>query len=160
VVTIDNRYRMNTLRSALGRAPTSLGLLVVPLAAAGTAIAASTLQAPSKAAIGDPLVVRVSGGLTPRLTYRATFTESADQRRPGRKCARNIDRPYRAGTSVSRIYRFRGRVPRTLACVQGARRFLTPVKRGRYVIVVGHKTGKARWDPDAITLRKNIRITG
>jgi hypothetical protein len=30
---------------------------------------------------------------------------------------------------------------------------------GRYVIVVGHKTGKASWDPNAITLRRSIQIT-
>ena len=122
------------------------------------AIAAPTLEAPPSAAVGDPLVVRASGGLTPKLVYRATFTESADQRRPGRQCGRNIDRPYRVGTSVSRVYSFHGRVPHTLACSQGRRRFLIPVRPGRYVIVVGHKIGKASWDPNAVTLRKSIQI--
>jgi hypothetical protein len=111
-------------------------------------------------ALGDPLTVRASGGLTPKLSYRATFTQSAKDRRPGRQCARNIDRPYRVGTSTARVYVFRGRVPRTLACTQGRRRFLIVVKPGRYVIVVGHKTGKASWDPNAVTLRHGMEVTG
>jgi hypothetical protein len=97
--------------------------------------------------------------LTPALFYRATFTESPKNRRSGRQCARNIDRPVRTGTSPTRVYVFRGRVPRTLACVQGQRRFTIEVRPGRYVIAVGHKTGKASWDSDAIVLRRSIQIT-
>ncbi|HEY6759108.1 MAG TPA: hypothetical protein VI318_06440 [Baekduia sp.] len=125
-----------------------------------TPVAAPMLDAPTTGVIGDPLTIRASGGLTPRLSYRATFTESAEERHAGRQCARDIDRPYRPGTSTSRVYVFRGRIPHTLACTQGRRRFLIAVKPGRYVIVVGHKTGKASWDPKAITLRRGIEITG
>jgi hypothetical protein len=141
-------------------------LSVIALATCGSlavttgALAAPTLEVTSTGKIGDPLVIRAGGGLTPRLSYRATFTESASARRPGRQCARTIDRPYRAGTSPTRVYVFRGRVPRTLACLQGDRRFVIPVKPGRYVVVVGHKTGKASWDPAAATLRKALRVTG
>jgi hypothetical protein len=138
----------------------AVGVLVVPAVAAGTAVAMPALDAPARAVVGDPLVVRATGGLTPGLVYRATFTQSAKDRRRGRQCARDIDRPYRAGTSATRVYRFRGRVPHTLACTEGERRFLIPVERGRYVIVVGHKTGKADWDPDAVTLRRGIEVTG
>jgi hypothetical protein len=127
---------------------------------ASSAVAAPMLDAPTTGAIGDPLTVRASGGLTPRLSYRATFTESAKDRHAGRQCARNIDRPYRIGTSTTRVYVFRGRIPHTLACTQARRRFLIAVKPGRYVIVVGHKTGKASWDPNALTLRRGIEITG
>jgi hypothetical protein len=70
----------------------------------GTAVAARTLDVPKTARIGDPLTIRASGGLTPALFYRATFTESAKGRHAGRQCARNIDRPYRAGTSTTRVY--------------------------------------------------------
>jgi hypothetical protein len=125
----------------------------------GVAIAAPTLDVPKTARIGDPLTIRASGGLTPALFYRATFTESAKDRRSGRQCARNIDRPYRTGTSTTRVYVFRGRIPRTLACTQARRHFTIEVRPGRYVIVVGHKTSKARWDPSAITLRRSIQIT-
>jgi hypothetical protein len=31
------------------------------------------------------------------------------------------------------------------------------VRPGRYVIVVGHKIGKASWDRNAITLRRGIQ---
>jgi hypothetical protein len=127
---------------------------------ASSAIAAPILDVETTGALGDPLTVRASGGLTPKLSYRATFTQSAKDRRPGRQCARNIDRPYRVGTSTARVYVFRGRVPRTLACTQGRRRFLVAVKPGRYVIVVGHKTGKASWDPNAVTLRRGMEVTG
>jgi hypothetical protein len=97
--------------------------------------------------------------LTPALFYRATFTESAKDRRSGRQCARNIDRPYRTGTSTTRVYIVRGQVPRTLACTQGRRHLTIEERPGRDVIVVGHKTGKASWDPNAITLRRSIQIT-
>jgi hypothetical protein len=132
--------------------------VVLGVVVAGPALAAPVLDAPSAGAVGDPLVVRASGGLTPGLSYRATFTQSAGDRRPGRQCARTIDRPYRAGTSPARVYVFRGRIPRTLACTQGGRRFLVAVRAGRYVIVVGHKTGRASWDPDAVTLRHAIQV--
>jgi hypothetical protein len=125
----------------------------------GTAIAAPALDVPRTARVGDPLTIRASGGLTPGLFYRATFSESAKDRRPGRQCARNVDRPYRTGTSTTRVYVFRGRIPRTLACTQDRRHFTIEVRPGRYVIAVGHKTGKASWDPNAITLRRSIQIT-
>jgi hypothetical protein len=125
----------------------------------GTAIAAPTLDVPTTGRIGDPLTIRATGGLTPALFYRATFTESAKDRHAGRQCARNIDRPYRAGTSTTRVYVFRGRIPRTLACTRGRRHFTIDVRPGRYVIAVGHKTGKASWDPNAITLRRGIHVT-
>jgi hypothetical protein len=125
----------------------------------GTAMAAPTLDAPKTGRLGDPLTIRASGGLTPALFYRATFTESAKDRRSGRQCGRNIDRPYRTGTSKTRVYVFRGRIPRTLACTQGRRHFTIRVRPGRYVIAVGHKTGKASWDPNAITLRRSIHVT-
>jgi hypothetical protein len=124
----------------------------------GTAVAAPTLDAPKTGRIGDPLTISASGGLTAGLFYRATFTESAKDRRPGRQCGRNIDRPYRTGTSTTRVYVFRGRIPRTLACTRGRRHFIIGVRPGRYVIAVGHKTGKASWDPDAITLRRSIQV--
>jgi hypothetical protein len=125
----------------------------------GTAIAAPTLDVPKTGRIGDPLTISASGGLTRGLFYRATFTESARDRRPGRQCGRNIDRPYRTGTSKTRVYVFRGRIPRTLACTQGRRHFTIDVRPRRYVIAVGHKTGRASWDPNAITLRRGILIT-
>jgi hypothetical protein len=86
---------------------------------ANGAVAAAILDVDTTGALGDPLIVRASGGLTPKLFYRATFTQSAKDRRPRRQCARNIDRSYRVGTSTARVYVFRGRVPRTLACTQG-----------------------------------------
>lgn len=132
---------------------------VVMAVLVATAIAAPTLDVPKTARMGDPLTIGASGGLTPALFYRATFTESAKDRRSGRQCARNIDRPFRTGTSTARVYVFRGRVPHTLACVQGRRRFTIEVRPGRYVIAVGHKTGKASWDSNAITLRRSIHIT-
>jgi hypothetical protein len=142
------------------RLPTRIGTSAAALAivVAGPALAAPVLDAPSAGAVGDALVVRASGGLTPGLSYRATFTQSAADRRPGRQCARTFDRPYRAGTSPARVYVFRGRIPRTLACTQGRRRFLVAVTPGRYVIVVGHKTGRASWDPRAVTLRHAIEV--
>jgi hypothetical protein len=126
---------------------------------ASGAIAAPLLDVETSGAVGDPLTVRASGGLTPKLSYRATFTQSAEDRRAGRQCARNIDRPYRVGTSTTRVYVFRGRVPRTLACTQGSRRFLIAVKPGHYTIVVGHKISKAGWDPKAVTLRRGVDVT-
>jgi hypothetical protein len=136
------------------------GMALALVALAGSAVAAPMLDVQTAGGIGDSLTVRTSGGLTPALSYRAAFTESAKDRHPGRQCARNIDRPYRTGTSTTRVYVFRGRIPRTLACTQGRRRFLIAVKPGRYVIVVGHKIGKASWDPNAVTLRRGIEVTG
>jgi hypothetical protein len=126
---------------------------------ATTALAAPALDAPPTARIGAPLVIRASGGLTPRLYYRATFTQGAGQRVSGRECSRNIDQGFRSGTSTGRVYRWRGRVPRTLACYDGGRRFVIRTSPGRYVIVVGHKTGKTSWDTNAVTLRRSIQIT-
>jgi hypothetical protein len=123
------------------------------------AIAAPTLDVPKTASIGDPLTISAADGLTPRLFYRATFTERAARRVPGRQCARNIDRGFRVGTSPARVYVFHGRVPQTLACVQDSRRFTIPTTPGSYTVVVGHKTGKAAWDAGAVTLRRSIEIT-
>jgi len=135
------------------------GTAVTMTVLVASAVAAPTLAVPTTARVGDPLTVSASGGLTPGLFYRATFTERAAHRVPGRQCARNIDRGFRVGTSPTRVYVFRGRVPRTLACVAGSKRFTIPTRPGSYAIVVGHKTGKAAWDADAVTLRRSIEIT-
>src|SRR5689334_12403852 len=100
--------------------PRAASLLAVFTAVPTTVLAASstaapTLVVPQTARVGDPLTVSASGGLTPGLFYRATFTERAAHRVPGRQCARNIDRGFRVGISPTRVYVFRGRVPRTLA---------------------------------------------
>jgi hypothetical protein len=149
VLAIMPRYRLLV----------GVGAAIAFIVLASSAVAAAILDVDTTEALGDPLIVRASGGLTPKLFYRATFTQSAKDRRRGRQCARNIDRPYRVGTSTARVYVFRGRVPRTLACTQGRRRFLIAVKPGRYVIVVGHKTGKASWASNAVTLRHGIQVT-
>jgi hypothetical protein len=46
-----------------------------------------------------------------------------------------------------------------LACAQGRRRFTIEVWPRRYVIAVGHRTGKASWDRNAVTLRRSTEIT-
>ena len=130
------------------------------LATAPGALAAPVLDAPGAARIGTALTIKASGGLTPRLYYRATFIESADHRVRGRQCGRNIGTGFRTGTSLSRVYVFEGRVPQRLACVQGQRRFTVPVHAWLYTVVVGHKIGKAAWDSHAVALRQHVQVPG
>jgi len=159
----DRTATFGPSRSFPGMArPLRLVLLTALLLAAmsADAVASPVMNAPSAGRIGSALTVKASGGLTPKLYYRATFTESAADRRPGRQCSRNIDQGYRTGTSTARVYIFKGRVPTTLACSQGSKRFLIRTRPGhRYVIVIGHKTGKASWDASAVTLRRAFTIT-
>jgi hypothetical protein len=69
-----------------------------------------------------------------------------------------LARPIAVADLASRPRRSRAG-PRTLACAQGRRRFTIEVRPGRHVIAVGHKTGKASWDGNAVTLRRGIQIT-
>jgi hypothetical protein len=141
------------------RMPSLLAAITLTnLVVCGSAVAAPTLEAPRSARIGGALTITAYGGLTPRLDYRATFTERVPDRVPGRRCRRDIDQGFSAGTSLTRRYVFHGRVPRTLACYEHGKRFEIKSHPGRYAIVVGHKTGPARWDPDAVTLRRIITI--